>query len=185
MDVFKLRLKIDANEFEAEGSQEYVKAEREIFLDNIQVLKEEKGSGQQELTKIPSVSGDSGGQPAKEPLRDSTVSLADMERIARQDEEVIVLTALPQDGDTNEQDALVLLLLAHKLMRKVDNVPSGDVLAGMKQSGITVDRLDGIANKIPQLVLKTGVRKGTKYRLSAPGIQRATAVATTLLTHVG
>jgi len=180
MDAFKLRLKIGANEFEAEGSQEYVQAERQVFLESID-------ANELDEDPKPDEPGNRAGTPPAAP-GDLPISAADMGKLAKQDrtdKDLIVLTALPQESETQKQDALVLLLLAHRVIRNADNVKTTDILNGMKQSGIPVDRLDGVADKISNLVLKTGVRKGTKYRLSTPGVQKAAAVATALLSHVG
>jgi hypothetical protein len=183
MDTFKLRLKIGVNEFEAEGSQEYIQAERQVFLESIDgnELDDEPDPGEPGNPGNPA-------PPAPAAPGDSPISLADMGKLAKQDrsdKDLIVLTALPQESDTQKQDALVLLLLAHRVIRSVENVKTTNILNGMKQSGIPVERLDGVADKMPTLVLKTGVRKGTKYRLSTTGVQKAVAVAKALLTHVG
>jgi hypothetical protein len=193
MDVFKLRLKIGVNEFEAEGSEDYIKFERQIFLESIIAEKnQDDGSDlKEELGNVPTVIENGGGLSSSdasgEPTPASPIRLPEMSRLAMQhksDKDLIVLTALPQDAETQKQDALLLLLLAHKIVRGVDNVKSTDALNGMKQSGLPVD-LAALADKMPTLVLKTGVRKGTKYRLSTPGVQKATSVATALLSHVG
>src|ERR1700722_7551364 len=63
MEVFKLRLKIGANEFEAEGSEEYVKSERQIFLESFAEAQDEKAEpGEDE--KTPLAGGDTGGKAA-------------------------------------------------------------------------------------------------------------------------
>jgi hypothetical protein len=185
MEVFKLRLKIGANEFEAEGPEEYVKGERQIFLENFagaQDEKEETGDDEE----VPLDGGDKRGNAASNPSGVSIASV-DIAKLAgqdRNDKDLIILTALPQDPETQKQDALLLLLLAHKVIRGVDNVKATDALNGMKQSGIQIDAISQVTDKIPQWVLKTGVRKGSKYRLSSPGVQKASAVAQTLLSHV-
>jgi hypothetical protein len=69
-------------------------------------------------------------------------------------------------------------------MRNVDSVSTDDLLAGMKQSGFTVDRLDRIVKGIDALVIRTGVKRGTKYRLTNPGLVRAKAIAERLLKTV-
>src|SRR5215469_10165300 len=157
MDVFKLRLKIGVNEFEAEGSQEYVQAERQVFLESIDSLEDENDDPNlEELVKNPAAGGNGAGQTPPGTL---PVSLTDMERLAhrdKHDKDLITLTALPQDADTQKQDALVLLLLAHRIIRNVERVKATNVLNGMKQSGaITGERLGTIADKIPNLVLAT------------------------------
>ena len=188
MDVFKLRLKIGINEFEAEGSQEYVQNERQVFLESITANEQEEEPDPEERGSNAATGSNSAGQTPPTPPKDSVMSPTDMARLAHQDKsdkDLIVLTALPQDGESQKQDALVLLLLAHRVIRNVENVKATDALNGMKRSGIAVSEISGLVDKIPTLVLKTGVRKGTKYRLSTPGVQKAAAVATALLSQVG
>ncbi len=185
MEVFKLRLKIGANEFEAEGSEEYVKSERQIFLESFTEAQNEKAEPEED-EKAPLAGGDKGGKAASN-APGASLAPADMAKIAGQDKndkDLIILTALPQDAETQKQDALLLLLLAHKIMRGVDNVKATDALNGMKQSGIQIGAISQVTDKIPQWVLKTGVRKGSKYRLSTPGFQKASDIAQTLLSHV-
>lgn len=194
MDVFKLRLKIGVNEFEAEGSQEYIQSERQVFWESIADDENHDGEADraEEFYKIPAASGNGGGKTAASDgsgaLTPSLpIPLADIAKLATQDKrdkDLITLTALPQDAETQKQDALLLLLLAHKVLRSIDNVKATDSLNGMKQSGITVSEISGLVDKMPTLVLKTGVRKGTKYRLSVPGVQKAVSVATALLRQV-
>ena len=188
MDVFKLRLKIGINEFEAEGSQEYVQNERQVFLESITANEQEEEPDPEERGSNAAAGGNGSGQTPPTPPKDSVMSQTDMARLAHQDKsdkDLIVLTALPQDGESQKQDALVLLLLAHRVIRNVENVKATDALNGMKQSGIAVSEISGLVDKIPTLVLKTGVRKGTKYRLSTHGVQKAAAVAAALLSQVG
>jgi hypothetical protein len=187
MDVFKLRLKIGANEFEAEGSQEYVESERDIFLETIGSAKQDEddpgAAGADELGRVPP-GGVNGDQP---PATTIDFPRADMQKLARQEKDAITLTALPSAEETKEEDAFVLLLLAHKVMRGVDNVPSDDLMEGMNHSGVPVGRLDTLAKnkKLKGLVLKTGRKRGTTYRLANTGITKAKEIATGLLTHVG
>jgi hypothetical protein len=79
----------------------------------------------------------------------------------------------------------MLLLLAHKVLRSLDSIQTDDLLAGMKQSGRPVDRLDRVFVKIPNgLILRTGVKRGTKYRLANPGANKAKEIAERLLKTV-
>ena len=187
MDVFKLRLKIGINEFEAEGSQEFVEKEREVFLEGIDANEQGEEPHPEEHEENPPGSDAAGQTAPAAPGKDPPVSTADMAKLAHQDKsrkDLITLTALPQESESQKQDALLLLLLAHRVIRNVENVKATDVLNGMKQSGIAVSEISGLVDKISTLVLRTGVRKGTKYRLSNPGVQKAKSVATTLLSHV-
>jgi hypothetical protein len=190
-DVCKLRIKVGTHEFEAEGAQEYVEGRYESFVETLERFGFAKatpqdpadakndGAGAAAAAARAGTEGQT-GTPATGP---ATVSLDEIRRIAHQQDELITLTALP-GGDSTEADGLILLLLAHKVMRNVDSVSTDDLLAGMKQSGFTVDRLDRIVKGIDALVIRTGVKRGTKYRLTNPGLVRAKAIAERLLKTV-
>lgn len=179
MEVCKLRIKLGAAELEAEGAQEWVERQRDIFLtraadDSADEIRDEDG---------PAPEG--ANTERTERASSSAIGETEMNKIASQKDDVITLTAIPS-GESVDEDSLMLLLLAHKVMRAVDSVLAGDLLGGMKQSGRPVDRLDGVFAKIDStLVIRTGVRKGTKYRLTNPGIAKAKQIAQQLLATVG
>lgn len=189
MDIFKLRVTMGANDFEAEGSQEYVEKQFDIFIETLErfgfakdIEPKDPPANKKDAARAVGGNGQSGTAapaypPAGSPL---PISLESMRKIAHQDGDLITLTALPT-GETAEADGLMLLLLAHKAMRSLDSVPTDDVLAGMRQSGYTVERLDRIVQSIETLVIRTGVKRGTKYRLTNPGMIRAKAVAEQLI----
>jgi hypothetical protein len=178
MDVYKLRMKLGDAELEVEGAQEWVEKQRDIFLERTVESPSTENSKDEHRQS-----------PAKDsqlPERAPTLPLteAQMNKIASLQDDVVTLTAVP-GGETADEDSLMLLLLAHKVMRNTDSVLAGDLLAGMKQSGRPVDRLDGVFAKIDNtLVIRSGVRRGTKYRLTNPGAAKAKAVAGQLLATV-
>jgi hypothetical protein len=192
MDVFKLRIKLGADEFEAEGTQEYVEKQRHIFLEQI----ETRGS-QPTPAKNESRSADANEIPpngnghlssensGRQNLSGANLpSLTDMSKIATQQGDIITLSAAPS-GESADEDSLMLLLLAHKVMRTADSVPTNYLLAGMKQSGRSVDRLDRVFGKIDStLIIRTGVKRGAKYRLMNPGVTKARGLAQQLLLNV-
>ena len=179
MDVHKLRIRIGAAELEAEGPQDWVEKQRDMFLTRL-----EGDSADENANEHGSRSEGSNSERTERAVI-RPVSETDINRIASQSGDVITLTAVP-GGETADEDSFMLLLLAHKVMRGVDSVLAGDLLAGMKQSGRAVDRLDGVFAKIDSThVIRTGVRKGTKYRLTSPGGAKAKGLAHQLLATVG
>jgi hypothetical protein len=78
---------------------------------------------------------------------------------------------------------LLLILFGQREMRGNDLVSADELLNGMKQSGFTVDRTDRLAGRAEAagLITRAGVRRGTKYRLTNPGVDRAAKAAQQLL----
>lgn len=186
METFKLRLKLGVNEFEAEGSQDYVEKQRDVFLKNIETDHSRTGAAEggkpgAAHTPRPPGSGKKPTTPQNPPANDGT-----MNKIVHQQGELLTLSVLPE-GDNREGDALLVLLLAHKVLKGLDVVSAGDLLAGMKQSGLSsVDRLDRVMTNVDaSFVGSTGNRKGKKYRLFNPGLTKAKQLAEALTSKVG
>src|SRR5437016_5097412 len=163
MEVHKLRIKLGNDEFEAEGPQDYVEKQRDIFLKSIETL----GSRDEEKPINPNAAaaGGNGNQPpAKEVVRVPIalpISPEEMGKIVQQNGDLITLSVMP-GGDSAETDALLLLLLAHKVLRNVDLVQAEDLLAGLKQSGFSkLDRLDRVSSRVDSSLLSSvGNRRG-------------------------
>jgi len=197
MDIFKLRIKLEQGEFEAEGSQDYVEQQRDIFLDKIETLGSKQAggaTGSEDHKNNKDVTAGDGEPPAPEsgngkPPVPTTLSLPisveDMGKIVHLNGDLVTLTAMPT-GEDPEVDALLLLLLGHKVLRGVDLAQAEDLLGGMKQSGFSkVERLDRITPRVNSSWLSSvGSRRGKKYRLLNPGISRAKELATQLITSV-
>lgn len=172
MDATKLKVKIGQHEFEAEGPQEVVEKQFETFRQliseaatkstNSNRLKGSENSGEAEL-ELPHID-----DPREQQAR----------KIFHVEGDLLTLGVVPQ-GDNQETDAALLILLGHKIVRKVDMVSADDLLNGMKQSGVRVDRADRVTSKTTEqgMTMKTGVRRGTKYRLTTQGVNQAFRIA--------
>jgi hypothetical protein len=97
----------------------------------------------------------------------------------------VTLTA-PTAGKDAELDGMLLILLGHKELRNKELVSADELLYGMKQSGFAIERTDRLAGQAKELgyLTKTGIRRGTEYRLTNPGFVRAKAVADRQLANV-
>lgn len=189
MDVYKLHVKLGADEFEAEGSQDYVEKQRDFFVSRI----DKAGAHTEHKEKPPadakkgtgSEHSSTGKVDPKPPVNNLPVSVEAMSKIVNHNENLITLTAMP-GGDNAEGDSLLLLLLGHKVLRSEDLILAGDLVAGMKQSGFSsVDRMDRVVQKVdPSFVSSVGNRKGKKYRLLNPGITKAKELAEKLISTV-
>ena len=169
MDTCRLRVKIGPYEMEAEGPRDFVEKHYGSFSDRI--------PHNTQIVPSPSTSPTSSGEALSEsPL----APIFHQEGNGR-----IWLTAKPL-GDATELDGVLLLLLGYKELRGTELVSADELLYGLKQSGYTLDRADRVAirGEDQGLLTRTGVKRGTRYRLTGPGIVQAKKAAQELLERV-
>jgi hypothetical protein len=173
MDTCRLRVKIGPYEMEAEGPRDFVEKHYGSFSERI--------PQSTQLATVPAVI------PSVAPMAE-VGSESPLASIFHQESNgrLLSLTARPS-GDAAELDGVLLILLGHKELRGVDLVSADELLYGLKQSGYAIERTDRIADRAvgQGLMTRTGIRRGTKYRLTVPGIARAKKTAQELLEQVG
>ncbi len=169
--IFRLKVKIDGHEFEAEGQPDLVTRQFEAFRLLIQGARrvgkehpaylEERGS--LEPTPSEAILQESG--------RD--VDLAKLFRVSPQTQ--LLSLREPPGGTYPEADAVLLLLLGHKRLRSEEDVPVTVLTEALKQSGCRVKRLDRILTVYlkDHSVFRSGRGKGGKYRLTNLGLKKA------------
>jgi hypothetical protein len=171
MDTCRLRIKIGPYEMEAEGPRDFVEKHYSSFSEKI--------PQSNQLATLPAPQSPTGptGLPS---LEESAFA-----PIFRPEGKFVTLTARPP-GKDQDLDGMLLVLLGYKEIRGADLVSADELLYGMKQSGFGLDRTDRLAARAndQNLITKTGVRRGTRYRLTNPGIERARAVGRDLLLTV-
>ncbi len=176
--IFKLRVKIDGQEFEAEGPAELVRGQFETFRAMMQELPGREGAG------LPRQNGND--LPAQSEQTRGTVApthregLADLYRIASPPQ-ALSLRQLPA-GTTPEADAVLLLLLGYQRLRNEDEVPATTLNAALAQSGCRIKRLDRILKAYlnDRSIVRTGRGKGGRYRLTNLGLHKAEGLLTTV-----
>jgi len=173
MDTCRLRVKIGPYEMEAEGPRDFVEKHYGSFSEKI--------PQPNQLATVPKPQ-----TPSVTESNDDQESQSTYASIFRVEGRFVTLTAKPI-GDDQELDGLLLILLGHKEMRGADNVSADELLYGMKQSGFGIDRTDRLAIRAEaqSLITRTGVRRGTRYRLTNPGIEKARKVADETVAMVG
>ena len=176
--TFKLRVKIDGREFEAEGRPDIVGRQFEAFRLMIQE------GGLAKSMRSPSAVLDGrrsgiGGRPSE--VGDQDSALAILFQVAPQTQRLSLRQ--PPTGRFPEADAVLLLLFGHKRMREEEDVPVTVLTEALKQSGCPVKRLDRILTIYTKdhSVLRSGRGKGGKYRLTNLGLKKAEA----LVQHLG
>jgi len=113
-------------------------------------------------------------------------ALADVEaqlgKIMKWDGRIVSLTVQAQTVD----DAALLMLLGQKVLRGNESVNGFEVISGLTQTGLSVDRVDRVMKKAATdgTVISVGQRRARRYRLSNTGLARAKQIASELIATV-
>jgi len=172
MDTSRIKMKIGIHEFEAEGPADIVKEQLEAFKELIS-----SGSANtsvpssEQLNQDISIERDSIGIPH-----------VNLEKIMHVNGRIVSLTALP----TSAEDAALLIMLGHKDLRNNVSVTGQEIGDGLAQSGRPVPRVDRIMESAisEATVLKTGVKRATRYRLTNQGLVKALGLARDLMANL-
>ena len=169
MDNTRIKVKIGENEFEAEGPPETVQAQFESFKQMLSSAPSitEKAAPSKTLN-LPDIQPQN-GEPPHIPI----------EKILHSAGRVVSLTALP----ASTVDAALLIMLGHKDLRNNVSVTGQEIGDGLAQSGRPVPRVDRVMDNAisDAYVLKTGIKRGTRYRLTNQGLSKALGIASALL----
>lgn len=169
MDISRIKIKIGEHEFEAEGPAEIVKEQFEAFKDIIRSLPSINTSARKADEQQASLNQSDTQQFPHIPL----------EKILHVDGRIVSLTALP----STPNDAALLIMLGHKDLRNNLSVTGQEIGDGLAQSGRPVARVDRIMEDAigEALVLKTGIKRASRYRLTNQGLTKALGLARDLL----
>jgi hypothetical protein len=165
----RLRVKIGPYEMEAEGPRDFVEKHYGSFSERI------PANTQSQLVPV------SNREASPAPASVSGESL--FAGIFHTDNDgMLSLTARPS-GENAELDAALLVLFGYKELMMADLVSADQLVHGLRQSGFAVERADRIMGVgVNQgLLTKSGVRRGTRYRLTNQGALRARSVGQALL----
>jgi hypothetical protein len=166
MEISKIRVKVGEHEFEAEGTTESVQAQFLAFQSLISGIANRPTQGEPaDIAQVVAVKSD----PSHVPLA----------RIMRVQGRVVSLTALP----TAIEDAALLIMLGNRELRDNEAATGQEIGDGLAQSGRPVVRVDRIVGKLIEdaFVLKSGIKRSSRYRLSNSGHQKALSVARELI----
>jgi hypothetical protein len=169
METSRIKIKIGEHEFEAEGPADSVKEQFEAFKEIISSYPRISQAGA--LTVA--------GQVAETKENTTISSREDLGKILHADGRIVSLTAIPASSD----DAALLIILGHKELRENGSVTGQEIGDGLAQSGRKVLRVDRVMEKALEqaLVLKTGIKRATRYRLTNQGLARARELARELI----
>jgi hypothetical protein len=177
MEPFRLKLKVGPHEFEAEGEQESV--ERQFAL-------------WRELIASPSATPPTAASPPPSPPPGPPPPIQAMapnirmayEKVFHHAGRIVSLTVLPT-GPNKAADAALLILLGQKAFNGDDLVTGAQVMDGLKQSGVAVERADRVFGPhMDTSVIRIGQHRAVKYRLTNVGLLHAKNLGDELLEQV-
>ena len=178
MDKLKLRVKASDYELEAEGSRDFLNEQYEAFKQLLEdVAQKPVVSKSREKIDIPSsresetppLPGDKTDVPGRSQAKSFQKLLVWNERTQR-----VTSTVLP-DGPTRIADTVLLLLLGYRELRGLGQVSALLLNQGLRSTGFDDFRLDReMAPYLKaRLILRSGVGKGSRYRLTTRGMKKA------------
>lgn len=161
----KVQMKIGDAEFNAEGSEELVNRQFQMFLDAL------ASRGQQPTKDLPPPPPPppGGGSGNGDQLPPEVIHQAFI--VNGQD---ISLRALP-GGDDPITDALIMLLYGYRHLNERLDVSAGELTEAVRASGIPTTRIDRIIGRSAHM-RRAGSKRGTRYSLNNQGVARAELV---------
>jgi hypothetical protein len=182
MADYRLKIKIGEHEFDAEGPEDKVHAQFEMFKEIISNLPAPVKTPAQRPPADPP-EGAGGGGSADNGGRQNGAQL-ELDKIMKVDARVVSLTVRA----ASSEDAILLILLGQRQYRSNDTVTGGEIADGLNVSGQPVARPDRILDKLSAddkgLVMTVGQRKGRRYRLTNVGVTKAQEIARNLIALV-
>ena len=172
MDSSRIKIKIGDYEFEAEGATDLVREQFESFKQMVISMPPKQDTPVaptiQETTK------------KEEVTEDDSPSLYD--KVFKVDGRVVSLTALPP----SDAEAILMLVLGQRHYRSNEGVTGSEIMDGLQQSGYTLGRIDRHMDKFVAegLVIRIGKARGTRYRLTNQGLQKAQSIAKDVIATV-
>ena len=158
MSESRMRMKYGEHEFDAEGAPEWVERQFLAFRQIVAPTAVENRNS-------------SDTQASTEALRG----------ILRQRGRIISIAV-----NAKPEEAALVILLGQRLFMNNDAVSGGDLMDGLRASGISIPRADYILQKHVRdgFVVGTGQRRRRRYKLTAAGIDRGRGIAERLVSQV-
>ena len=189
MERLKLRIKLRDCEFEADGSQAFVneqfKAFRQLIADMTQksvvsALRDKADivSSREPLPPTPF--------PDKPLLPENSPDASFQKLLAWDNRTQQVTCVVLPEGPSRTANTVLLLLLGHRELRGSGEISALALNQGLKTAGFSQFRLDRIMAPYLKdlLVLRSGVGKGRRYRLTTRGLEKAQDLVQTLAKHI-
>lgn len=178
MNNSRLRVKASDYELEAEGSRDFVREQYEAFRRLLGDVPGRSAAPQSRETGERSSSPQAPASPL--PGRKADVpgrsQIKSFQKLLVWDDptQQVKIMVLP-DGTMRIADTVLLLLLGYRELRGTSQVSALDLNQGLRSAGFDNFRLDReMAPYVKaRLILRSGVGKGSRYRLTTRGVKQA------------
>jgi hypothetical protein len=155
--AYRLKVRVGQAEFEAEGPEETVKDQFDLFLRAIEGT--HRSNGEKKNAFLPEKNGHS-----DDVLREMWEQFYIMEG-----DEDVSLKVLPRTENASA-DAILLLMYGYLVLRNKDVIGAANLLAMGKKSGLRIDRIDrSMPDEYSRYYGKRGNRRGCCYSLNNQG----------------
>ena len=178
MDRLRLRVKASDYELEAEGARDFLNEQYEAFKQLLEgVAQKSVMSESREKIDFPS-KRDSQAAPLPDDetvVPRSSQAKSFQKLLVWNDRTQRVKSTVLPDGPARIADTVLLLLLGYRELRGLSQVSALLLNQGLRSAGFDDFRLDReiVPYLKARLVLRSGVGKGSRYRLTTRGVKRA------------
>jgi hypothetical protein len=184
-DSYRMRLKIGAHEFEAEGPVHVVQEQVKRFMELIATLPAEQLAPATPIPAEPKMVAPEILAPPIPPSRTLSLPAIDLrlDEIMKTNNRIVSLLVRPK----NQDDAALLLLYGQKIMRDNDAVTGAEIMGGIKATGgLAIERIDRLLEKLARDgdVIVVGEHRSKRYRLTNAGLNKVRQVAGELVATV-
>ncbi len=185
MENLKLRIKVRDCELEAEGPQTFVHEQFEAFKQLLADMTQKSVLSElrDETDRVPSQELSSPPRfPHEQALPKNSPAAALQKLLAWNDRTQQVTCAVIPEGHLRTADTVLLLLWGYQELRGLSEISAMILNRGLKSAGFSQFRLDRIMTPYlkDRLVLRSGVGKGGRYRLTTRGVEKAQDLVQTL-----
>ena len=185
MENLKLRIKVRDCELEAEGPQTFVHEQFEAFKQLLADMTQKSVLSElrDETDLVPSQKLSSTPRfPHEQALPKNSPAAALQKLLAWNDRTQQVTCAVIPEGHLRTADTVLLLLWGYQELRGLSEISAMILNRGLKSAGFSQFRLDRIMTPYlkDRLVLRSGVGKGGRYRLTTRGVEKAQDLVQTL-----
>jgi|SRR5579864_7574271 len=167
---YRLKIKLGADEFEAEGPIQVVQSQFAAFKELI----EARAAMPSVVIPAPAPNADATTKP------EATAINERLDKIMQLNERVVSLTARPGPPESS----ILLLLYGQKILRQNDSVTGAEIMQGIAATGgLAIARADRVLDRLATDgdVIVIGERRSRRYRLTNAGVVKARNIAIELL----
>jgi hypothetical protein len=182
---YKVHIKLGQAEFSAEGPEETVKTQLASFL-AVAPNYAEHGNGNGHANgKAVAVNGNGtngvngNGHAELQPTGAWQTCLESslIKRLFAEGKDGLISLRVLPNTEEKKSDAIFLILFGYLILKDQSEVKAGELLIAARQSGLTLSRIDDTMDKFDVLVTRGGIKRGSRYALTNPGIEYAESVA--------